>query len=274
MSFPSARIPRTSLRHPTTKAKEPANPTVSWVAVVTVFISSLALLGTIFYWTQKTAGHVYREAYLLTFGFQPDAIPWNTEDLAFLGYFTQAEILIILLLAFFVLAFVTSLLMFLANCASRYFARVQPKKMASEERKSKESLVTTEMIVCWAIAGMLAGLSYFIAFPLVLFDQVRAKGIRDAESKIKAIREWDLVALQRSRSSFVEITREKAEPVSGVVISCTEKFCSLYSPVGPIHSRTVPLSDVKTWSRIEWGDVPAEKRPNSSKGNKPATGGS
>ena len=264
MSTPPARIARTSLRHALVKSKESTKPVVSWVAVVTVLISALALLGTIFYWTQKTAGHVYREAYLLTFGFQPDAIPWNADDLAVLGYFTQANVLHLLLVAFVIMAVVTSLLMVSANWAARRFAGVQAKKNVPQKRNTKVNLVTTEILICWAIAGMLMGLAYFIALPLALFGQVRAQGFRDAESTIKAIRDWDLQSLKKGHHNFVVIAREKAEPVSGVVISCTEKFCGLYSPVGPAHSHTVPLSDIKSWAKIEWEDVPVDKRRDSS----------
>jgi len=247
---------------------------VSWVAVITVFISALALLGTIYYWTQKTAGHVYREVYLLTLGFQPDAIPWNTDDLAVLGYFNQAGVLILLLVAFVVLAFVASISVLCANWASRRFAGTQAENGTQQGRKTKGNLVTTEVLVCWAIAGMLAALTYFIVIPLVLFEQVRAKGISDAEGTIRAIREWDLPSLKKGRFNFVEIAREKAEPVSGVVISCTEKFCGLYSPVGPVHSHTVPLSDIKSWAKIEWEDVPVDKRLDLSRKEQQAKCGS
>ena len=68
--------------------------------------------------------------------------------------------------------------------------------------------------------------------------------------------------------NFVEIAREKSEPVWGAAISCTEKFCALYSPVGPVHARIVPLTDVKMWSTLGWADVATRKKAEADKASK------
>jgi hypothetical protein len=113
-------------------------------------------------------------------------------------------------------------------------------------------------------------LMYFSVLPMALFDPARGRGEKDAHTEMTAIREWKVEELKKHKLNFVEITRDKADLVAGVAISCTEKFCGIYSAVGAIRTHTVPLNDIKTWSKIEWEDVPANERPST--GQKLLTG--
>ncbi|SIT36571.1 membrane hypothetical protein [Paraburkholderia ribeironis] len=262
------RFPRYLHQRQATKPQETTKPVVTWVAIATVFISSLALLGTLFYWTQKNAGRAYREAYLEMFGFRSDALPWNTDDLALLGYVAQADVIVKMLFAFSALTLFAVVVMLAANWARQYFSKIREREDVKSERDKRDSIVTSEVVVCWAIVVALVVLGYSVVVPLVLFQQARAEGCHDAEQQMSAIRTLNLAALREYRLNFVEITREKAETVSGAAISCTEKFCALYSPDGPIHARIVPLSDVKMWSKLEWEDVLARRQTEASENSK------
>ncbi|MBB2927110.1 hypothetical protein [Paraburkholderia silvatlantica] len=262
------RFPRYLHQRQATKPQEPAKPAVTWVAIATVFISSLALLGTLFYWTQKNAGRAYREAYLEMFGFRSDALPWNTDDLALLGYVAQADVIVKMLFAFSALSLFAVVMLLAANWASQYFSKHRARKDVKAEQKKEDNIVTSEVVACWAIVVALVVLGYSVVVPLVLFQQARTEGFHDAEQQMGAVRTLNLPALKKYRLNFVEITREKAEAVSGAAISCTEKFCALYSPDGPIHARIVPLSDVKMWSKLEWEDVLARRQAQASENSK------
>ncbi len=263
------RFPRYLSQRQAPKHQEATKPPVTWVAVATVFISSLTLLGTLFYWTQKNAGRAYREAYLEMFGFRSDALPWNTDDLALLGYVAQVDVIVKMLFAFSALTLFALLVMLVANWASQHFSKRRVRSNVRVERNKKDSIVTSEVVICWTIVVALVVLGYSVIVPLVLFQQARAEGGHDAEQQMNAIQTLNLATLKKFRLNFVEITSEKAEAVSGAAISCTEKFCALYSPDGPIHARVVPLSDVKMWSKLEWEDVLARRQAGASESNKP-----
>lgn len=242
------------LRHSLTKpGPGPSEGHATWLPAATVLVSVLALLGTLFYWMQRNAGRVYREAYLQTFGFRADALPWGTDDRALLGYITQAKIIVLLLALIAAMILIGLLSVIFVN----FLTRRSPQKTKAYD-KAGNKIITPQIAVGWAMVIAIAGAAYFIAMPLVLFKTVEKDAIFDAERQISAIQMVDLDRLKELRVIFVEITRDKGETVSGAAISCSEKFCALYSPQGPVHARIVPLSDVKTWSKLEWADLGAQ----------------
>jgi hypothetical protein len=257
-------FPRAPRRLSAQKLQELAKPSVSPLELITVVISAVALPGAIFLWFQKNAGHAYREAYLLTFGLQPDVLPWNTDDLSFLGYFTGEPGLVYVLLAFIALAVVSSFVSLGANLVSQRLLKRKPTPPTRLPGRPS-TVVTGEVIFCWAAALILLVLLYLSVAPDVLLSIARDSGKRDAEHAMAAIKAWDVGYLKKGDFNFVEITREKVGTTSGVVVSCTEKFCGLYSPVGPVHTHLVPLTNIVTWSRLEWEDIPSAERTDAGR---------
>jgi hypothetical protein len=230
MSLSPKRPVHTSLHRTSAKVPETSNSTFSGISLATVIISGFALTGAIFLWMLRNAGYAYRIEYLLTFGFQPDTLPWTADDLVYLGYNVQEAF-----------ALFMSLVLYGGNWMDRYLEERRIRKGIGVVRKKKENFVTKDVIFLWGAALALMVLLYCSVIPQSLLGPVRKRGERDALAEIKVIRDWNVVELQKRKLNFVEITHDKTGPVSGVVISCTDKFCALYSPVGPAHTHTVPL---------------------------------
>ncbi|MHA6898678.1 hypothetical protein [Ralstonia pseudosolanacearum] len=259
-------------RREASKAQDPMKPAVTWVAVLTALVGALALLGTLFLWTQKNAGRAYREAYLQTFGFRADALPWNTDDLALLGYFAQVDVVLLMLGLFIALALLGAVLAIAGDYLSRRFLKEKEGDEVKEEDKSKKRekkfTIPPAAAIYWSIAVALMAFAYFNLIPIALFQKMKTKGIRDALNQISLIETLDSEKFKEGGINFVEIAREKSEPVWGAAISCTEKFCALYSPVGPVHARIVPLTDVKMWSTLGSDDVAARKKAETDNASK------
>ncbi|WP_316881939.1 hypothetical protein [Ralstonia wenshanensis] len=259
-------------RREATKVQDSMKPAVTWVAVLTALVGALALLGTLFLWTQKNAGRAYREAYLQTFGFRADALPWNTDDLALLGYFAQADVVLLMLGLFIALALLGAVLAIAGDYLSRrFFKEKESDEVKDEDKKrkgEKKFTIPPAATIYWSIAVVLMTFSYFNLIPIALFQKMKTKGVRDAQNQIGLIETLEADKFKEGGINFVEIAREKSEPVWGAAISCTEKFCALYSPVGPVHARIVPLTDVKMWSTLDWADVAARKKAETDKASK------
>jgi hypothetical protein len=252
---------RTSLLRPNVSLRETRKSEISGISLAAVIISGFALIGTVFLWMLRNAGHAYRTQYLLAYGFQPDALPWGADDLVYLGYYVQEDLLATMLGLYVGFAVFSSFMFCGINWISNHLAtrRVQ-KKASSTPRKKAMNIVTSEVLFLLGTAVVLAVLLFCSIIPLSLLEPIRTRGQKDALVEMKAIDNWNTTFLTQHHFNFVEITRDKVDPVSGIVISCTDKFCALYSPVGPIHTHTVPLENIKTWSKRAWNDVPANER--------------
>ncbi|WP_155518247.1 hypothetical protein [Ralstonia solanacearum] len=259
-------------RREASKVQDPMKPAVTWVAVLTALVGALALLGTLFLWTQKNAGRAYREAYLHTFGFRADALPWNTDDLALLGYFAQVDVVLLMLGLFIALALLGAVLAIAGDYLSRRLFKEKESDEVKEEdkgnKRGKKFTIPPAAAIYWSIAVVLVAFAYFNLIPIALFQKMKTKGVLDAKNQIGLIETLDAEKFKEGGINFIEIAREKSEPVWGAAISCTEKFCALYSPVGPVHARIVPLTDVKMWSTLGWADVAARKKAETDKASK------
>ncbi|CAE6696273.1 hypothetical protein [Paraburkholderia domus] len=230
------------------------------IPLAAVIISGFALTGAIFLWLLRNAGHAYRLGYLLGFGFQPDALPWSADDLIYLGYYAQEDYLVPLLGLFVVFAVLLAVVFFAGNFVKHRAALKQATKPVTVNGGESINLVTTEVMFFWVAAIVIFVLLMCSVVPLGLLGPVRYRGENDAVKAMAAIRQWDLDEMKAHQMKFVEIVRDKAGLVSGVPISCTDKLCAIYSPVGPIHSHTVPLTDIISWSTIELENVPLNER--------------
>jgi hypothetical protein len=261
-------------------AREDSKTSMFAISLTAVIISGFALTGTIFLWTLKNGGMSYRNGYLSAFGLPPDAMPWSTDDLTYLGYFVQEDLLIKMLGLFVALILVIAAVLYLGNWIDHYLAKRLARKKGQIALKKKENFATPGVIFCCVAAIVVFSLMYLSVLPLALFAPARARGEKDARAAMMDIRAWKVNALEARELNFVEIARNNAPPVAGVVISCTEKFCGLYSSAGPVHTHVVPLTDIKAWSKIEWADVPVNERADSthaadlstSSGTEPAQG--
>lgn len=233
---------------------------IAVIPLLAVVVSGLALAGAIFLWLLRNAGHAYRLGYLLGFGFQPDALPWNTDDLGYLGYYVQEDYLVPLLGLSFVFAIFVAAVCFAGNVVRHRAAQKRAKKVVKPTENEQGNLLTTEVLFCWFSAIVIAVLLMCSIVPFALLEPARTRGEKDAVKAMTAIHHWDIKEMKSHQMKFVEIVREKAGLVSGVPISCTEKLCAVYSPVGPVHAHTVPLTDIISWSTIELDDVPSSER--------------
>ncbi len=230
------------------------------IPLAAVVISGFALTGAIFLWLLRNAGHAYRLGYLLGFGFQPDALPWNVDDLIYLGYYAQEDYLVPLLGLFAVFAALLAVVLFAGNFVRHRAALKRSTTPAKVNGRESTNLVTNEVMFFWVAAIVIFALLVCSVVPLALLGPVRNRGENDAVKAMTAIRQWDLNDMKAHQMKFVEIVRDKAGLVSGVPISCTDKLCAIYSPVGPIHAHTVPLTDIVSWSTIELESVPPNER--------------
>lgn len=237
-----------------------SRPSLPAIPLTAVIISGFALTGAIFLWLLRNAGHAYRLGYLLGFGFQPDALPWSADDLIYLGYYAQGDYLVPLLGLFVVFAVLFAVVFVASNLVKGRAARKQAAKPAKVNEGKSINLVTTEVMFFGVAAIVIIVLLVCSVVPLALLGPVRNRGENDAVKAMTAIRHWDVKELKSHEMKFVEIIREKGGPVSGVPISCTDKLCAIYSPVGPIHAHTVPLTDIVSWSTIELESVPQNER--------------
>ncbi|SDI12897.1 hypothetical protein SAMN05216466_12768 [Paraburkholderia phenazinium] len=222
-------------------------------------ISGLALTGAIFVWLLLNAGHAYRIGYLVKFGFQPDALPWSTDQLVYLGYFAQEDYLLPLLGIFVCFASVFAAIFLFGNIA-RHRAKGKSGNLSSRNKAPSVSLVTFEVWAFWVAAIVLFALMIFSVVPMVLLEPVRSRGAADALREMSAIRHWDIKTMQDHQVQFVEFTLNKGGTIAGVPVSCNDKLCAIYTPSGPIHAHTVPLANVETWSTIDLNEVPAALR--------------
>ncbi|MGX7004918.1 hypothetical protein [Caballeronia sp. KNU42] len=237
-----------------------ANQTTFQYPSLGAVISGLALTGAIFVWLLLNAGHAYRIGYLLKFGFQPDALPWSTDQLVYLGYYAQEDYLVPLL-AFAVFFASLFAAIFLLENIVKQRANTRSARLSSRSEGPSFRLVTFEVWVFWVAAVVLFALLICSLVPLALLDPVRNRGAADAVKEMTAIQNWDTKTLKDHQVQFVEFTLNKGDAVSGVPVSCTDKLCAIYTPVGPVHAHTVPLANVATWSTIELGEVPPALRP-------------
>jgi len=252
-------IAPTSLQ--SSKADEVAlRPSLPAIPLAAVVISGFALTGAIFLWLLRNAGHAYRLGYLLGFGFQPDALPWSADDLIYLGYYAQEDYLVPLLGLFIVFAVLLAVVFVASNLVKGRAALKQTTKPIKFKGGESGNLVTTEVMFFWVAAIAIFVLLVCSVVPLALLGPVRNRGENDAVKAMTAIRHWNVKELKSHEMKFVEIIRDKGGPVSGVPISCTDKLCAIYSPVGPIHAHTVPLTDIVSWSTIELESVPPNER--------------
>lgn len=243
----------------------PHKPVQSIVSLLAVAVSGFALTGAIFLWLLRNAGHAYREGYLSTFGFQSDALTWNSDDLTYLGYFVQEDKLVVFLAVVMTAAVLCAGIFVASNAFSAYMERRAAKQGLQPDVMQSSGVFTAEVIVCGVAAVVLFSLIICSAVPLILLDPVHRAGERDANSVMTAVQNWDIAKLKSHSVHFVEIARDKSPMVSGVAISCTDKFCAIYSAIGPARAKTVPLSDITSWSTLDWGDVP--KSDHLSKGS-------
>lgn len=264
MSLPNNRPTRSSLRRATTKKQDAPTVRFSAISLAAVSISGAALAGAIFLWMLKNAGMSYRNGYLLAFGLQPDAMPWSSDDLAYLGYYAQEDLLVDLLGLFVGLMLLIAAVLYAGNWMNYHMSKRRERKGIRTTLKKSENFVTQEIIFFCMTAIVFFSLMYFSVLPMALFNPACSRGEKVAQTEMRAIREWRIDELKKHKLNFVEITRDKADPVTGVIISCTEKFCGIYSSGGPVHTHTVPLTDIKTWSKIEWENVPTSAHIDSS----------
>jgi hypothetical protein len=234
-----------------------ALPTTPFIAVA---LSGFAILGAIFLWILRNAGHAYRLGYLLGFDFQPDALPWSVDDLMYLGYYAQEDYLAFLLGLFVVFSALLAVVFVAGNALKHHATRKDAAKLVKTHGRATANLVTTEVVFFWFAAIVIFVLLVCSIMPLVLLGPVRDRGEHDATKAMTAIRQWNIKDMKAHQMKFVEIVRDKGGLIAGVPISCTDKFCAVYSPVGRVHAHTVPLTDIVSWSSIELDDVPADER--------------
>jgi hypothetical protein len=254
---PSKKTPMPISQHSSKTDEVTSLPAIPLAAVI---ISGFALTGAIFLWLLRNAGHAYRLGYLLGFGFQPDALPWSADDLIYLGYYAQEDYLIPMLGLFFVFAALLAAVFFAGNFVRRRAALKQATQPIKVNGGESGNLVTTEVMFFWVASIVIFALLVCSVLPLGLLGPVRSRGEGDAVKAMTAIQQWDLHEMKAHQLKFVEIVRDKAGLVSGVPISCTDKLCAVYSPVGPVHAHTVPLTDIISWSTIELENVPSNER--------------
>lgn len=237
---------------------------IAVIPLLAVIVSGFAVAGAVFLWLLRNAGHAYRLGYLLGFGFQPDALPWNTDDLGYLGYYVQEDYLVPLLGVFFGFAIFVAAVCFTGNVVRHRAAQKRARRPVKVNENQSGNLLTTEVLFCWFSAIVIAVLFICSIVPFALLDPARTRGEKDAMKAMTAIQKWDIKEMNAHQMKFVEIVRDKAGLASGVPISCTDKLCALYSPVGPVHARTVPLTDILSWSTIELENVPSNERGTQS----------
>lgn len=241
-------------------AVAPPKPVQSVIPFLAVAISGFALTGAMFLWLLRNAGHAYREGYLSKFGFQADVLTWNSDDLTYLGYFVQEDKLVVFLGIVMTAAVLCAGFFLAGNAFSAYMKRRAAKQGVQSDVMQSSEIFTAEVILCGVAAVVLFSLIICSAVPLVLLEPVHYAGVKDANAVMSAVKNWDVAKLKLHSLHFVEIEREKSAKVSGLAISCTDKFCAIYSPNGPAHAKTVPLSDITSWSTLDWGDVPKSEK--------------
>lgn len=241
-------------------AVEPPKPVQSIVPLLAVGISGFALTGAMFLWLMRNAGHAYREGYLSTFGFQPDVLTWNSDDLTYLGYFVQEDKLVVFLGLVMTAAALCAGIFGAGNAFTAYMKMRAAKQGVQPDVIQRSGIVTAEVVFCGVAAVVLYALLICSVVPFILLDPVHKAGVNDANAVMVAVQKWDIAKLKSHSVHFVEIERDKSAKVSGVAISCTDKFCAVYSPNGPAHAKMVPLSDITSWSTLDWSDVPKNEQ--------------
>lgn len=265
MSTKSSKLSEVATARQTNNATASVKPVQSAVPLLAVVISGFALTGATFLWLLRNAGHAYREGYLSTFGFQSDVLTWNADDLTYLGYFVQEDKLVVFLGLVMTAAVLCAGIFAASNLFAAYTNRRTAKEGALVDVTQSPRVVTAEVMFCGIAAVVLFSLIICSVVPIALLEPVHNAGEREAKYVMTAVQSWDVAKLKSENVHFVEIARDKAPAVSGVVISCTDKFCAIYSPIGPARAKTVPLSDITTWSTLDWSDVPeSERTPRGS----------
>ncbi|AMM18526.1 hypothetical protein AX768_30235 (plasmid) [Burkholderia sp. PAMC 28687] len=178
----------------------------------------------------------------------------------YLGYYAQEDYLAFLLGLFVVFSALLAVIFVAGNAFKHHATRKVAAKLVKTHGRAPANLVTTEVVFFWVAAIVIFVLLVCSIMPLVLLGPVRDRGEHDATKAMTAIRQWNVKDMKAHQMKFVEIVRDKGGLVAGVPISCTDKFCAVYSPVGPIHAHTVPLTDIVSWSSIELEDVPLIER--------------
>ena len=199
MSSPTKQQTATSSRHINHKIEETPKTSISGVALAAVIVSGAALAGTIFLWMLKNAGMSYRSGYLLAFGLQPDAMPWNADDLSYLGYYAQEDLLVELLGLFIVLMLFIAAVLYAGNWMNHRMAMRRARKDLGATQKKTENFVTQEILFCCVAAIVFFALMYFSVLPMALFDPARGRGEKDAHTEMTAIREWKVEELKKHK---------------------------------------------------------------------------
>ncbi|WP_186109692.1 hypothetical protein [Burkholderia gladioli] len=231
------------------------------LSVTTIALTALSIVGAIFVWIQRNSGFAYKDGALWVWGFEPDSLISNTEALTYMGYYAQELYLIQILLTVAVVAFVALFVAF----ASSVFKKSMLAKRKTESLRTRGPNSNMKMngeAVFWvSVIAIVLSLVIVSALPTAIFGPAQNKGEDDAYKLKVAIDKWDVAAMKKWRLTFVEIKRERAEVVAGVPVACSDKFCAIYSPVGAVHSKMVPLTDIESWSTIDFDKVPPNERP-------------
>ncbi|REG60850.1 hypothetical protein B0G80_3673 [Paraburkholderia sp. BL6669N2] len=161
---------------------------------------------------------------------------------------------------FFVFAALLAAVFFAGNLVRHRATLKQGTQHIRVNGGKSGNIVTPEVMFFWVASIVIFVLLVCSVLPLGLLGPVRNRGEGDAAKAITAIQQWNLNEMKAHQLKFVEIVRDKAGLVAGVPISCTDKLCAVYSPGGPVHAHTVPLTDIISWSTIELENVPPNER--------------
>lgn len=232
--------------------KKPLKPELSIPTVIAAIVSVITVEGAVFLWLQKNAGISYRDSYLSIFGIRSDLLPWNEGDISFLGYFAGEKgiIYIAIFLLYPLLAY--SIIAFLIE----KFKKSRLKKNLYEKPKINNALnsVFSRYLLAafmWIIISVTLTL-----MPIFVIAASQVEGKKDACRVIVALENRDIEYLNKNGYKYARISTNKKDDIFGVIVSCSEKFCGVYSPVGPVYTQILPMSNVAKISILDWKEMP------------------
>lgn len=211
------------------------------------WVSLFSMSITVFVAVAFGAGKAYRDNYLTAFKFTDTALPWQFQDVVYLGVTKQLPILLAApvvalgaIAGFLIL--VGSLLMLGDRLAARRLRKAtMPSQRINKGKSGMESLLDVSQFLVNSLGSVL------LFSLLALFFVARAEKLGGADAK-SAIASIAKSAVNKSNLSYVTIERMiggQRTADEGYLVSCSARACGLYSPgKGKDASRLIPLDNV------------------------------
>jgi flagellar basal body-associated protein FliL len=202
------------------------------VSLVSAFSLSITVLTAVLW----GAGKAYRQNYLSVFGFDDAVMPWSFQDVVYLGITKQLTILLTAPLVsigvFLLLAIVVIAMAWINNLEKeqrRRTARAATNRNTFGWWSNAESILELIILLIYCLVA------FFVCAMLATFFVAGAEtlGKKDAEKELAAISALKTTKSVKPQLSYAVIERmvdKRHVTEEGYVITCSDRFCGLYTP--------------------------------------------